>query len=402
MAQKKDEKQEDITSVLSKINKVYGSGTIMPASEARALSITRLPTGIFELDTRIGDGWPKGRIIQLRGDYSSCKSLVCMKTAVEAQRTCRFCGTPMMTVSLFGEVTDHGCECGRNEPMRVVWLDIEHSFDKNWFQANGLDLDALLVSQSESAEEAINIADLLLRSKLCDLLIVDSIAAMVPTIEVEQDVEKQHVGTTARLVGKALRKWVSGLNSYGLLSETSCTILLVNQERLAIGGFKPILVSSGGKAPEYFESVEVRFKRKSPMLIDDKPVAANVEFVVKKNKTAPTAGTGGIFSIFLVPYRGIPVGATDTHVQVFRLATYWGLLEKGGSWITFPDGTKVQGKVEASIALRERPELLQSLKEKIMELETSWRRNGIVQEMIDTTSDYTDGIDLDEDIEDED
>lgn len=365
-----------IPAVLSSINKAYGEGTILPASQAIALPIDRLSSTIFDLDIRLGGGWPRGRISMLKGDFSSCKSLVCMRTAAQAQRSCRFCGKAIETIDAWGTVDEHGCKCGRNEPMRVVWLDAEHSFDSVWFGRNRINLDELYVIQTEYAEQAVDVADRCIRSKECDLLIVDSIAALAPGIEIEKSAEDSQMAALARLMGKAMRKWTSGLNSYGLLADTRCTILLVNQMRLAIGGYHPTVTSPGGKALDFFESVEVRFKRKDYVVLDERPVAANIEYTVKKNKTAVPFGDGGMFSIFLVPCEGFQIGSVDTHVQVLRLASYWNLVKKQGSWITFPDGNKVQGDVQAGMALRNQPELMIDLMEKIEELEKAWSVTG--------------------------
>lgn len=374
-------KTTGLDAVMKEINKVYGPGTLLAASDATSLVLDRISTGVFDLDMRIGGGWPRGRISVIKGEFSTCKTGLCLKGVASAQSCCRFCGTPMYTVDLYGESTEHGCVCGKNKPMRVVWLDAERSFSEDWAKKNGVDTSNILVIQTEYAEQGIDVADRVIRSKECDFLVTDSVAAMTPGIEVEESSEKQQMGVHARLMGKMCRKWTSGLNSYGLLGETKCTILLINQLRLNIGGYGAKMVSPGGKAIDFFSSLELRLKRPDYLMVRGRPVAANIEYVVKKNKTAPPAGEGGMFSIFIVPIAGFPIGAVDNHVQVLRLASYWGLIEKKGSWIQFPDdGPKVQGDAKAAAELRKRPQLLAELTNSVKEYELAWMNEGVPDE----------------------
>jgi len=361
------------------INKKYGAGTILPASEAIALVVDRIPFGIFELDVKIGGGAPRGRITIIKGGYSTGKSGLTYKSAAEAQKMCRFCGRPFEIIDIFGEVHELDCRCGKRSPMRVVVVDTEHAFDPSWVRKFGVNIKDLLLIQAEYSEQAIDIADQCIRSKECDLMIIDSIASMTPGIEIEESSEKQQIGVGARLLGKAFRKWTAGLNSAGLLSETKCTIMMVNQLRLALGGYHPTITSPGGKAPDFFESLELMLK-KNEEIVDKgsgRPIGVNVEFTVKKNKTHPLSSTG-LFSLYFVGQKGHHrVGDTDTDVQVARMASYWGILKKAGSWVILPGGEKIQGEEKAGAYLREHPLVMTDLMDRVREREDMWKEVGL-------------------------
>lgn len=367
-----------LEKVVAEINKVYGEGTLMRASDASALVLDRFTTGIFDLDMKLGGGYPRGRIIMFKGGYSTGKSAVAMLGVASAQRSCRFCGGLFEHIDSQGEVHKMNCKCGKKEPMRVVWMDVEHTFDRSWAEKWGIDTENLYVIQTESAEEAVNIAEKCVRSKECDFLVVDSVAALSPITEVENESGSSNMGVFARLMNQALRKWTSGMNSGSLLDTTKCTIVLINQDRLAIGGFRPMLASPGGEGLKFFTSVTVRFKRKdtlrSPNI--DRPVGIETEFLVEKNKTAPLMD-GGLFNLYFVSDRsGYKAGETNNAEQVLRLATYWKLVEYKKPWINFPDGAKYQGVTNASAYLLENPEFCKELEIEIRRLELAWQETG--------------------------
>jgi len=378
MAKSKAAPSSPLEALVKSINTKYGAGTLLTADKATSLVIDRLPSRILSLDLQIGGGFPRGRISMLKGDFSTGKSAVAMLATAEAQRSCRHCGTPFEAVSFYGEVTTFDCECKKNDPMRPVWLDAEHSFDSSWAKKWGVDPSRLHVLETEYAEQAIDVADACIRSKQCDLLVADSIAAFTPGVEVEESSEKWQMGVLARLMGKALRKWTSGLNSYGLLGQTKCTIILINQMRISFGGYHPTTTSPGGRGLDFFESLEVRFKKNAPIEEpgSKRPIGISVEFVIKKNKTAPL-GTGGLFSLYFVPVPGrYNIGSTDIDAQVLQLAAFWGLIKKGGAWYTFPNDTKVKGKEAAAAVLKDNPLLLEELQKIIMERELVWQETG--------------------------
>lgn len=392
-APSKDEKPEAketdpkkrLAAVMASINKMYGPGTILRATEANSLIMSRVSSGIFDLDLRLGGGWPRGRISMLKGEYSAGKTVLCLMAVAQFQRCDRRTGKPFKEKMPDGRFIrlNFGRE-GEPEPMRVVWMDVEHSFDPSWAALWGVDPEQIHVIQTEYAEQAIDVADRCIRSRECDLLVCDSIAALAPGIEVEQTSEKWQVGVMARLMNKALRKWTSGMNSLGLLSETQCTILLINQMRLNLGSYVVSLTSPGGKGLDFYESVEIRLQKSDPIIDPqaNRPVGLKVEYVPKKNKTAPLT-SGGTFSLHFQNSRalGIKAGTTDTDRQVLDLAVYWGLIEKSGSWFNVKGSqTKYQGMDNLTAAVRTDFDLLEELQSMVLERERAWRQDGIAPE----------------------
>jgi len=375
-------KGKGLAGVIASINKTYGEGTIMRAGEAPSLVLDRITTGIFALDLGIGGGWPRGRISMLKGAYSAGKSVVTLLGAANAQRCDRYTGRPFLVKRLDGslEEVDFGGKGRKPVPMRVVVFDAEHSFDPDWAAKWGVNVEDIYVIQADYAEKGIDVADLCIRSGECDFMIVDSVAALTPTVEIEESAEKWQVGVSARLMNKALRKWTSGLNAPGLLAQTKCTMLLVNQMRLDISGFKPKLTSPGGKGLDHYESIELRF-RQDDMVFDpvtERPIGSDVEFTLKKNKTAPMSN-GGRFKLFYgnSPSLGYSVGDTDTDEQILRLAAYWGLIEKSGSWLSLPGSEKkFQGMANFTQFVKENTLVLEGLAEKITERELLWMETG--------------------------
>jgi recombination protein RecA len=366
-----------LDKVIKVVNKAFGEGTLLRASEAKSLIVDRFGSGIFDLDLGLGGGVPRGRVVVYTGGYSSGKSSAAMLNVAQVQSTCRFCGTLFEHVDLLGEYHSYNCKCGQNEAMRCIWLDAEHSFDPTWAEKWGVDADNLYVIQTEFAEQAIDVTDKCIRSQECDLVVVDSVAALTPGIEVEESSQNQQVGVFARLMNKALRKWTSGLNSMGLLAETKCTIVLINQERSGIGPYAPKITSPGGRGIEFFSSVSVRFKRKEFIEDSDsgRPVGILVEYVIKKNKTAPVASPG-TFSFYFVSGSGFNAGSTDIAEQVLRRAVFWNMIKKGGAWYTFSSGERFQGARKTADFLRGNPKLLELMMKQVRQREDMWIQKG--------------------------
>lgn len=370
--------KDALGSVIKQVNKVFGKGTLMKASKAKSLVVDRFNSGIFILDMKMGNGYPRGRIITIKGNFSTGKSAVAMLAVAQAQSTCRYCGKLFERVDLLGEYHSFNCKCKKNEPMRVVWVDAEHSLDPLWAEKWGVNTEKLYIIQTEYAEQAVDITDLCIRSKECDLVVVDSVAAMTPGVEVEESSTKQQIGVMAKLMNKALRKWTSGMNSMGLLADTKCTIILINQERTGIGQYSAAITSPGGRGIDFFESVEIRLKKKNILMskVAERPIGVAVEFEMKKNKTAPLSDSGEFELYFVTDKGNCEVGTTNTAMQVLTLAVYWNLLVKDGSWIKFPDGSKAQGFKKAAVLLNANPELLLELESNIRKREVMWAEEG--------------------------
>ncbi len=377
-ADKKETKPTNLRDVLAQVNTKYGKGTILPAKEARLLEMERVPCGIFNLDLAIGGGIPRGRITTVKGEYSTGKSAVCLKAAASFQHHCRMCCTPIDEYILMQGWKRVGCKCGKNDPMRVVWLDAEHNFDSAWAARFGVNLDEIFVIRTEYAEQGIDVVDHCIRSGECDLLVVDSIAALTPMVEVEQSSESWQMGVAARLMSKACRKWTSALNAGGMLAETQVTMMAINQYRMNISGYGPQKVSPGGKALDFYQSVEIELKKDDVLTDDelDREVGVNVEFHIKKNKTAPPHRTGQ-YGLYFVdqPKLGYSVGDSDLDVQVLRMAVYWRLIEKNGSWFVI-EGDKVQGEPAAAKKLRSHPELFKRMHDRVRNNELHWISTG--------------------------
>lgn len=389
-------KAQGLDGVIKLINDTYGEGTIMQAGCAPGLALDRISSGMFVLDQAIGGGWPRGRISMLKGEFSSGKSVVTLMGMAEAQRCDRFTGKPFkakMADGSFDDV-DFGGNGRSPEPMRVVAFDAERAFDYDWAAKWGVDVDNLYLLQPEYTEQGIDIADMCIRSGQCDYLVIDSIAAMTPSVEVTDSVEKWHIGVAPRLITKALRKWTSGLNSLGLLAKTKCTILLVNQMRVDIpppgSRRKARLTSPGGKGLDHFASIEVRFSHIED--IDDpttgRLVGAKKGFYIKKNRTAPKS-KGGLFRLFYAhaPALGYCAGQTDIDAQILRAAFYWGLVERKGTWFSLVGGEKkIQGADSFVQFVRERPQVLENLATRVRECEHQWLEFGTVPEGINVES----------------
>jgi|GEM_PF-1837932 len=391
MSRKKAEKKAlkkspGLTSLIKSINDQYGPGTIMRAGEAPSLVLDRISTGIFSLDIGIGGGWPRGRISVLKGAFSAGKSVVSYLGAANAQRCDRFTGKPFLVKGLDGSMREVDFGAKGREPvrMRVVVFDAERSFDSSWAAKWGINVKDVFVIQAEYAEQGIDVADACIRSGECDFLIVDSVAALTPSVEIEESTEKWQVGVSARLMNKALRKWTSGLNAGGLLAETKCTMLLINQMRMDLSGFKPRLTSPGGKGLDHYESIEVRFHPKGIVMdpITERPAGSEVEFYLRKNKTAPMSN-GGEFQLFYTNCQALNqmVGTTDQETQVIRMAAFWKLIEKSGGWFRLAGAEKkFHGMNRFVEFIRENPKTLESLAAKVRQQELNWLETGEVPE----------------------
>lgn len=361
--------------LMKSINKRYGENCFVQASESEKLNVRRrIETGIMSFDLALGGGVPMGTIVTLKGEFSSGKSALAHRIGGAFQRTCRNCGNPMV---IWNEILQDGAEiacCENPEPMRVVWFDAEGSYQNGWAERLGMDAENTYVIRTEFAEQGIDIADAVIRSGECDLLVVDSVAALTPSVEIEESSEKWQVGVQARLMNKAMRKWVSAQNAVGMSKVVPPTILLINQIRMKIGVmYGNPETSPGGKGLDFAASVICKVKRKG--FVEDKsgsaPFGQDMEVVVQKNKTAPP-NRSCLFSLYFREKGIYNAGASNLAEQIINIAEYWGYIEKGGSWFTLPDGSKHQGAVKAAEALAADEGLLFELKDRIWQREVDW------------------------------
>lgn len=369
---------QGIEALMAQVDAVYGKGTILPADRAVSLVVDWIPLGIFDFDVRSGGGFPRGRITMLTGEYSSWKTALALKGMASAQRHCRQCGTPFEVVGLLGDVTSVRCKCGANDPGIGLWVDAEHTFDPAWAAKWGVDCSRLVLLEPESAEQAIDVVDKAIRTKACDFVVIDSIAALTPIIESEAAASDQQMGVAAKLYGKACRKWTAGMNSYGLLAQTKCTLVLINQLRQKIGDYGKGMTAPGGKSFEFFETLGVKTKREE-YIVDEatgRNIGAIISYKILKNKAFPPSIPFGEFSLYFSNVFGTcAVGSTNTSDQVVRHAEYWRLVVRSGSWYSYKE-IKEQGKAAFMQTLKGRPEYIEELMSTIKAREQRWNLSG--------------------------
>jgi len=344
----------NLDTLVTSINKKYGDWTIRSAGEYPILR--RISTGIFALDAGIGGGVPKGRICIFAGNESAGKTTVAKLTMAQFQNTCKGCLLPL-----------NDCTCENKEPHKAVFIDMEGAFDAQWFKTLGGNVEDLLLIQPEFAEQAVDIAEALIRSSEVDILVVDSIAMLSPADEIEKSSEDLLVGTHARLMNRMMRSIQSGMNSLGMSTQRKPSVILINQIRSKIGVmFGDTTTYPGGLGQKFASSITVRFTaRPSERIYKDTTkkedlVAVQIRFHVEKNKTF-TPHQNGMFTLYVNNSDHGEKGAVNNEDQVVAYATKYGVIEKSGAWLNYK-GEKYQGKTHLVDALIDDVELLEELK----------------------------------------
>jgi recombination protein RecA len=317
----------ELKNALLQIEKQFGKGAIMQLGEGTAADVQGISTGALSLDIALGGrGLPRGRLIEVFGPESSGKTTLALHAVANAQRA--------------GGV--------------VAYIDAEHALDPGWAKKVGVDLEALLVSQPSNAEEALKIAEMLVKSNAVDLIVIDSVAALVPRSEVEGEIGDQHVGLQARLMSQALRI----LNP--TVARTKTCIIFINQIRQKIGVmFGNPETTSGGLALKFYSSVRLDIRKITGVKDGDETIGARVKVRVVKNKVAPPFKQA---EFDLMYDRGI-----SREGDLMDLAIEDRLIEKSGSWINYGDVRLGQGRENAKQYLRENPALVEELTKKILE-----------------------------------
>jgi recombination protein RecA len=350
-------KAAKFADAIKEINKTYGMGTIAPASAMESLSVKRIPMGIFVLDALTNGGIPVGRTTQLFGEPSACKTTICLKIISQAQKTCRFCVQP---IAAHTKKDDH-----KPEPMNCVWIEMESTLDRDWAEKMGVDLTRFIVAQPGTAEAAGNILQMALQSDDQDIVVVDSIAHMTPTAELENPMENQQVGVMARVLNKLFRTETVLMNKRKLTGYGP-TVLVINQIREKVG----VLYGNpetrpGGKGQAFASSLEIRLSPGKPFYQGvngpiqkaaddgDKPLFREFNFKIKKAKSA-VADVAGTFKLQLRDVEGRTAGQTNDEEQVFFFAKKHQLIENlgKGKWtcLGLEDSTeeKLQDKIMAT------------------------------------------------------
>ncbi|HXG10791.1 MAG TPA: recombinase RecA [Gemmataceae bacterium] len=323
-----DQSQDQkLKTALAQIEKQFGKGAIMQLGESSALNVQGISTGALSLDIALGGrGLPRGRIIEIFGPESSGKTTVALHAVASAQKQ--------------GGV--------------AAFIDAEHALDPGWAKRVGVDLESLLVSQPSNAEEALKIAEMLVNSNAVDIIVIDSVAALVPRTEVEGEIGDSHVGVQARLMSQALRI----LNP--AIARTKTCMVFINQIRQKIGVmFGSPETTSGGLALKFYSSVRLDIRKVTSIKEGDETIGSRVKVRVVKNKVAP-------------PFRSAEFDLMHDHGisregDLIDLGIEDGLITKSGSYISYGDMRLGQGRENAKQFLRENPELMDEISRKILE-----------------------------------
>lgn len=321
-------RQQALEVALSTIEKQFGKGSITTLGESRALDVQVIPTGALSLDLALGvGGVPRGRIVEIYGPESSGKTTLSMHIAAQAQK--------------LGGL--------------AAFIDAEHAFNPEYARSIGLNLEDLLVSQPDSGEQALEITETLVRSNAVDVIIVDSVAALVPRSEIEGEMGEASVGVQARLMSQALRKLTAAV------AKSKTCLIFINQLRMKIGVmFGNPETTTGGMALKFYSSVRIEIRRTEQLKTGDRVIGNRVKAKVVKNKVAPPFTVAEFEIIFP---KGISVAG-----DILDLGVKYGLIEKSGSWFQMGEERLGQGRDAARSFLENRPEVMTQLREEILRL----------------------------------
>ena len=321
------EKLKALQAAMSKIEKDFGRGSVMKLGDEQIEDVEVIPTGSLALNAALGvGGYPKGRIIEIYGPESSGKTTLAIHAIAEAQKR--------------GGI--------------AAFIDAEHAFDRFYAKKLGVDVDELLISQPDNGEQALEIADQLIRSSAIDIIVIDSVAALTPKAEIEGDMGDNKVGLQARLMSQALRKLTS------TISKTNTTCIFINQLREKIGVmFGNPETTTGGNALKFYASVRLDIRRVTTLKDGDTPIGNQVRVKIVKNKVAP-------------PFRKaefeITFGEGIPHVgEIVDLRVELGIIKKSGSWFSYGESRLGQGRDAVKKIIKDNPELSEELEGKIAE-----------------------------------
>ncbi|MCY4395400.1 MAG: recombinase RecA [Rhodospirillaceae bacterium] len=322
------DRQKALESALSQIERAFGKGSIMKMGETdRQVEVETISTGSLSLDIALGiGGLPKGRVVEIYGPESSGKTTLALHLIAEAQKA--------------------GGTC--------AFVDAEHALDPTYAEKLGVDLDELLISQPDAGEQALEIADTLVRSGAIDVLVVDSVAALVPRAELEGEMGDTHVGLQARLMSQALRKLTSSI------SRSNCLVVFINQIRMKIGVmFGSPETTTGGNALKFYSSVRLDIRRIGQIKNRDVVVGNQTKVKVVKNKMAP-------------PFRVVEFdimygeGISKTG-ELIDMGVAAGIVEKSGTWFSFGNQRIGQGRENAKKFLHDNPDIAGQIQDRILE-----------------------------------
>ncbi|AKG20290.1 recombinase RecA [Calothrix sp. 336/3] len=319
-------KQKALNMVLSQIERTFGKGTIVRLGDATRMRVETIPSGALTLDLALGGGLPKGRVIEIYGPESSGKTTLALHAIAEIQKT--------------GGI--------------AAFVDAEHALDPTYAAALGVDIENLLVSQPDTGESALEIVDQLVRSAAVDIVVIDSVAALVPRAEIEGDMGDAHVGLQARLMSQALRKIT------GNIGKSGCTVIFLNQLRQKIGvSYGNPETTTGGQALKYYASVRLDIRRIQTLKKGSEEFGNRVKVKVAKNKVAPPFRIAEFDIIF---GKGI-----STLGCLVDLAEETGVLTRKGAWYSYNGDNISQGRDNAIKYLEEKADFVEQIKQLVRE-----------------------------------
>ena len=327
MAVNKEDKDKSLDKVLSDIEKQFGKGSIMKLGDNKHLKVDVVSSGCLSLDIALGvGGYPKGRIIEIYGPESSGKTTFALQAIAEHQK-------------LGG---------------RAAFIDAEHALDPVYAERLGVNIDELLLSQPDTGEQALEICEALVRSEALSIVVIDSVAALVPQAEIDGEMGDSHVGLQARLMSQALRKLS------GTINKTQTTCIFINQLREKVGVmFGNPETTPGGRALKFYASIRLDIRRNEQLKMGDGVVGNRTTIKVVKNKVAPPFKTAVV---------DIMYGEGVSHEgEILDLATEAGIVEKSGAWYSYQGEKLGQGKENVKLLLKDNVELKEEIEKKVRE-----------------------------------
>jgi len=337
-----------LDNLITKLNKKFGENTLVRGADATWLNIEKIPTGSFALDLELRGGIPKSRITEIKGPLGSGKSSLCLLIARRVQKI---------------------QEAGGN----VAWIDAEGVYDSAYAKKIGIDAKRIVISKPDFGEKAVDIVDSLVRSGEFELVVLDSVAAVSPMVEIEDSAQKQQMGIHARLMNKAVRKLQSALNTKISGKQNMTAVILINQIRAKIGIlYGNPLTSPGGMGIGFAASLRLHLKRGDWLMIGkgakERAIGQEIKFKVEKSKVSPV-NVSSMFKYYIqdVPELGVRAGTVDYVDELFRYGVLFGLIKQSGGWYVIND-KKFHGEEEVYNYLKKDIKVRKKLKRLLLDV----------------------------------